>query len=91
MGNSKILAVIWKEHVDSAIVDSAVIGIVAYNTGKGKWKASMGITRLGWAVKEGTKQELREAAQTITDIGEALTAEQAHGFFPELDISEYIS
>lgn len=89
MKKIRILEVIWKENVDTAIVDPAVIGIVAYRTSNDGWRAAMGITRLGWAVKECSKTELREEAETICRKGSPLTAEQAHDFFPELDITAF--
>ena len=85
----KLLEVIWKEDVDYAIGKPSVIGIVAYRTNNGAWKAVMGITRLDWAVKECSKKELRDAAKRIRQVGCELTAEQAHAFFPNLDISAY--
>ena len=49
----------------------------------------MGITRLGWAIKSLTKKELSEAAERIIEVGSPLSKEQAHVFFPKLDISQY--
>jgi hypothetical protein len=86
---NQILDSIWKENIDSSIGDSSVIGIVAVQFPSKSWKAYMGITRLGWAVKECTKRELKVAAQTILDVGAPLTKEQAQAFFPTLDISHY--
>jgi hypothetical protein len=85
----KILDVIWKENVDTSIVDPSVIGIVAFQSNPDNWEAYMGITRIGWAIKECTKQELRDAAKTILKVGAPLTKEQAHAFFPQLDIAHY--
>jgi hypothetical protein len=85
----KILVAIWKENIDSSIVDPSVIGIVAVQSNSESWKAYMGITRLGWAIKECSKAELDEAARTIVEVGLPLTREQAHAFFPKLDTSKY--
>jgi len=91
MAQNTILDAIWKDDVDYSIGNSSVIGIVAYSIENGTWKAVMGITRLGWAVKECSKKELREAARRIRQVGCELTAEQAHAFFPDLDIKSYDS
>ncbi len=85
----KILETIWKDDVDYAIGNSSVIGIVAYSAENGTWKAVMGITRLGWIVKECSKKELREAAKRICEVGSVLTAEQAHAFFPTIEMKTY--
>jgi hypothetical protein len=89
MAKVKVLDVIWKEDIDSSIIDSSVIGIVAFQTTPDHWQAYIGITRLGWAVKECSKKELRDAAKTILKVGAPLTKEQAHVFFPQLDIAHY--
>jgi hypothetical protein len=87
MARLKILDVIWKD--DNAIGDSFVIGIVAFQSNPESWTTSMGITRLEWAIKNLTKKESREAAERIIERGSPLTKEQAHVFFPKLDISQY--
>jgi hypothetical protein len=91
MAKNIILDVIWKDNVDYSIGNPSVIGIVAYKVDHGTWKATMGITRLGWAVKECSTQELREAAKRIVEVGSHLTAEQAHAFSPNLDVATYVS
>ena len=89
MARLKILDIIWKDDVDYAIGNSSVIGIVAFQSNPDNWSTSMGITRLGWAIKNLTKKELREAAERIIEVGAPLAKEQAHVFFPKLDITQY--
>jgi hypothetical protein len=89
MARLKIIDVIWKEGVDSAIGNPSVIGIVAFQSNPASWTTSMGITRLGWSIKNLTKKESREAAENIIEVGTPLTKEQAQVFFPKLDIIQY--
>jgi len=85
----KIIDVHWKENIDSSIGNPSVIGIVAFQTTPDHWQAYIGITRLGWAIKECSKKELRDAAKTILKVGAPLTKGQSHAFFPQLDIELY--
>lgn len=56
------------------------IGVVAVETFTGEWRAYIGVSYV---------KSKRSDEQTIAAWGSALSAQEAHGFFPELDISQY--
>jgi len=73
--NDKVLGVVWKPNLDT------VIGIVAVETFENKWQAYMGVCK-----PNKTKEYV---IGKVIAWGAILTAEEAHGFFPQLDIARY--
>ena len=74
MKSYTILAPRWYNNMDGCV------GVVAIQTFEDEWKAYIGLA-------SGFHQEMDE--QHVAACGNGLAPEEAHGFFPYLDIEKY--